>query len=65
MRWTEHVMHMGKMRNACRILFGIPERKRPLRGRRHTWEDNIKMHVTEIGYEDVVWIKLALNGSSE
>jgi hypothetical protein len=27
----------------------------------HTWQDNIKIIIKEIGYEDVNWIKLAQN----
>jgi hypothetical protein len=30
MRWVGHVAQMGKKRNACRILVGKPEGKRPL-----------------------------------
>jgi hypothetical protein len=30
MRWMGHVVHMGKMRNAYKILVGKPEGKRPL-----------------------------------
>jgi hypothetical protein len=40
---------MGKMRNAYKILVGMPEGKRPLRGPRRRWEDNIKMDLWEIG----------------
>jgi hypothetical protein len=35
MRWTERVAHTGKMRNAYKILVGIPEGKRPLGRPRH------------------------------
>jgi hypothetical protein len=34
---------MGQKRNACRIIVGKPERKRPLGKPRHWWVDNIKM----------------------
>jgi hypothetical protein len=37
MRWTEHIAGMGEKRNACRILVGKPERKRPLRRPRRRW----------------------------
>jgi hypothetical protein len=37
--------------NAYSILFGKPERKRPLRRPRHRWEDNIRMDLMEIGWE--------------
>jgi len=35
MRWTERVAHTGEMRNAYKILVGIPEGKRPLGRPRH------------------------------
>jgi hypothetical protein len=28
-RWAEHVVHMGKMRNVCKILVIKPEGKKP------------------------------------
>jgi hypothetical protein len=43
MRWTGHVARMGETRNACRILVGKPEGKRPLLRPRGRWVDNIKM----------------------
>jgi len=36
-----------------------PEGKRPLGRPRRRWEDNIKMDLREIGWEDVDWIHLA------
>jgi len=39
---------------------GKPEGKRPLGRPRHTWEDNIKMHLQEVGSGDMDWIKLAV-----
>jgi hypothetical protein len=41
------------MRNAYRILFGKPERKRPLGRRRRRWDDNIRIDLREIGWKDV------------
>jgi hypothetical protein len=38
---------MGEKRNACTILVGKPEGKRPLRRQRHKWVDNIKMDLRE------------------
>jgi hypothetical protein len=37
--------------NACRILVGELERKRPLGRPRHRWVDNIKMELRETGWE--------------
>jgi hypothetical protein len=42
-----------------RILVGKPEEKRPLRGPRHRWEDNIKMDLQEVGCCGMDWIELA------
>jgi hypothetical protein len=42
MRWTGHVARMGEKKNACKILVGKPEGKRPLGRPRRRWEDNIK-----------------------
>jgi hypothetical protein len=36
-------------RNACRVLVGNPERKRPLGKPRRRWVYNIKMNLREIG----------------
>jgi hypothetical protein len=49
----------GEKRNACRILVGKPERKRPLGKPRCRWVDNIKMDIREIGWDDMDWIDLA------
>jgi hypothetical protein len=50
---------MGKMRNAYNILVGKPERKRSVGRPRCRGEDNIRMGLREIGWEDVDWIHLA------
>jgi hypothetical protein len=38
---------------------GKHDGKRPLVRPRHRWEDNIKIHLQEGGYEGVEWIELA------
>jgi hypothetical protein len=47
---------MEEMRNVLKMLVGKPEWKRHFRRTSHGWEDNIKMGLSEIGWEDVTWI---------
>jgi hypothetical protein len=49
MRLAGHVERMGEKRNACRILVGTSEGKRPLGRPRHKWVDNNKMDLREMG----------------
>jgi hypothetical protein len=50
---------MGEKRNACRLLVGKPEGKRPLIRPRLRWMDNIEIDLLEIGCGGVDWIGLA------
>ncbi|KAJ4440066.1 hypothetical protein ANN_08197 [Periplaneta americana] len=59
LRWAGHVARMGESRNAYRVLVGRPEGKRPLGRPRRRWEDNVKMDLREVGYDDRDWINLA------
>ncbi|KAJ4444903.1 hypothetical protein ANN_06701 [Periplaneta americana] len=59
LRWAGHVACMGESRNTYRVLVGRPEGKRPLGRPRRRWEDNIKMDLREVGYDDRDWINLA------
>jgi hypothetical protein len=59
MSWAGHIASMGEKRNAYRILMGKPEGKRPQGRPRRMWEDNIKMHLREIGWGGMNWIDLA------
>ncbi|KAJ4439480.1 hypothetical protein ANN_07604 [Periplaneta americana] len=59
LRWAGHVARMGESRNAYRMLVGRPEGKRPLGRPRRRWEDNIKMDLREVGYDDRDWLNLA------
>ncbi|KAJ4439479.1 hypothetical protein ANN_07603 [Periplaneta americana] len=59
LRWAGHVARLGESRNAYRVLVGRPEGKRPLGKPRRRWEDNIKMDLKEVGYDDRDWINLA------
>jgi hypothetical protein len=60
---------MGEKRNACRILVGKPEGKRPLGRPRHRSMDNIKMDLTEIGgvvLTGLIWLRIGtVEGSCE
>jgi hypothetical protein len=56
---TGHVARRGEKRNACRLLVGKPEGKRPLGRSRRRWVNNIEMDLVEIGWGGVDWIDLA------
>jgi len=43
-----HVARMGEIINACSILVGKPEGKRPPGRPRHRWEDNIRMDLRKV-----------------
>ncbi|KAJ4425964.1 hypothetical protein ANN_27590 [Periplaneta americana] len=57
--WAGHVARMRDFRNAYRMLVGRPEGKRPLDRPKRRWEDNIKMDLREVGYDNRDWIDLA------
>ncbi|KAJ4447245.1 hypothetical protein ANN_09249 [Periplaneta americana] len=57
LRWAGHVARIS--RNVYRVLVGRAEGKRPLGRPRHRWDDNIKMDLREVGYDDRDWIDLA------
>jgi hypothetical protein len=59
MRWTQHILHAGEVRNAYIILVGKPEGNRPLGRSRPGWEGNVRDNRREIGREGVDWIQLA------
>jgi len=58
MRWAGHVARMGERRGVYRVLMGKPEGKRPFGRPRRIWEDNIKMHLQEVGCWSMDWIEL-------
>jgi hypothetical protein len=49
----------GGGRCVYKVLVRRPEGKRPLRRPRRRWEDNIKIHLTDIGIDEANWIRLA------
>jgi hypothetical protein len=53
---------MGAKRNACKILVGKPEGKRPLGRPRRRWVNNIKMDLREIRCGGLDWIDLVQDG---
>jgi hypothetical protein len=48
-RRAGNVARMGVEKGVHRVLVGKHERKRPLGRPRRRWEDNIKMHLQEVG----------------
>jgi hypothetical protein len=50
---------MGWTRNEYKISVGNPERKSPLGRPRRRREDNIRMDLKEVVWEDVEWMHLA------
>jgi hypothetical protein len=50
---------LGEKRNAYRILVRKPEEKRPLGRPRRGLMGNIKMDLTEIGWDGVDWMDMA------
>jgi hypothetical protein len=59
MRWVGHVARMGENKNACSLLMGKLEGKRPLGRSRRRWMDNIKVDLGRMGWSVVHWIGLA------
>jgi hypothetical protein len=41
---------VGESRDEYRVLVRKPERKRPLERPKHSWEENIKMGLQEVGW---------------
>jgi hypothetical protein len=62
MRLAEHVARMGQNRNTYRLLEGKPEGRRPLGRPRHMWLENIRMDLVEVGWGDVVWLRIGTGG---
>ena len=49
----------GERRGVYRALVRKPKGKRPLGRPRHSWEDNFKMDLQELGCGCIGWIELA------
>ena len=50
---------MEQDRSAFKILTGKPTGKRPLGRPRRRWEDNVRMHLEEIGVNAGSWVDSA------
>jgi len=50
---------MGDGRDVYRVLVGKTEGKRPLGRPRRRWDDNIMMHLQEVGCGGMDWFELA------
>jgi hypothetical protein len=59
LRLAGHVACMSERRGAYRALVGKLEGMRPLGRTRRRWEDNIKMHLPEVGWGGIDWIDVA------
>jgi len=55
---------MGEKRGVCRGLVGKREGNRPLGRPRHSWDDNIKMDLQEVGWGAMDWIDLTQDKNS-
>jgi hypothetical protein len=53
------IYDLYKEKNACMILMGKPEGKRPIGRPRRRWVNNIKIDLREIGWDGVDWVGLA------
>jgi hypothetical protein len=52
----------GEKKNAYRILVGKPEEKRPIGGPRHRWVANINMDLREVGWTELIWLRIGISG---
>jgi hypothetical protein len=44
-----HTAHTGERKGSYRVLMGRPEGQRPIGRPKCRWEDNIKVHLQEVG----------------
>jgi hypothetical protein len=51
-----HVTQARELRAANEVVMEKAEENRPLRRRRHGWEDNIKLDLKQVGWEDMFFI---------
>jgi hypothetical protein len=53
---------MGGKRNTYRLMVGKPEGKRPAGRPRHTWMDNIRMDLVQVGWGDMDLLRIGTGG---
>jgi hypothetical protein len=58
-RLTGHVAWVAETKYIYNILVGKPGRKTSHGRPRHRWEDNIRIDLKEIAWEDVDWMHLS------
>jgi hypothetical protein len=57
-RWTGHTARIRERRGKYMVLVGKPKVKRPFGKVRHTWEDNIKIHLQKVVMGIMDWVEL-------
>ena len=57
--WAGHIARMEEGRSPFKILTGKPTGKTPLGRPRRRWEDNIRLHLEEIGINAGNWVDSA------
>jgi len=60
-RRKRHVARMGEMRQAYKVLIGNLKEDKPLIRTRRGWEDNVRIHFREAGWEVVarcIWLRI-------
>jgi hypothetical protein len=65
MRWAGHVARAGEGREACKVLVGKHEGKRPFGRPRHRYENGIRMDILEIGFwvwSGFIWLGIGAGG---
>jgi hypothetical protein len=56
---------MGDRRGAHRVFVRVPDEKRPRRRPRHSWENNIKVNLQEVGWgawTGLIWLRIGTGG---
>jgi hypothetical protein len=63
-RWAGNIARMGEI-NACNILVGKPEGKRPFGKPRSRWENNTRMDLREQDanvWTGLIWLRIGSSG---